>query len=411
MKKITTSIFLFLYLVFTTTNASPTTANAIRICPLDLWDIYIFNHIKDPIHVHVKSKDDDLGDHILALNQKEHWSFCENVWKSSMFYADFNGNGTKTASFHVFDKHVKPHIVITIQNLEAPAVAHSHRECTLIETSLKVVKEDELFPYRKMKPKKKDDLEQGLVNNTHKILNERLEIQRKMQERVLCVELVDSTVTRRLTSTVPSIEEVSTSQLKLKISLEKMPSKSIPLESVNKLQQKNTVKKLVQKSGTKLARVEAQPPSSLKAKVLKSRTEDIQVESHKWASLVILPPVESNIIRNPPRKTIVIKRHKNIIDLDRQEVSPVMEPQKTKRMTSRDDRQIRERNGSAKRNPVLELDRRFNADYIKRRRRGGGQVIHSYETWMCFWKMRYLHENKVEFPKSVDVVDDDEIVW
>ncbi|GJS82740.1 retrotransposable element Tf2 [Tanacetum coccineum] len=101
MKITTTSIFLFLYLVFTTTNASPpiaktpTAANAIRICPLDLWDIYIFNHIKDPIHVHVKSKDDDLGDHILALNQKEHWSFCENLWKSTMFYADFKWNASR----------------------------------------------------------------------------------------------------------------------------------------------------------------------------------------------------------------------------------------------------------------------------------------------------------------------------
>ncbi|PWA94439.1 plant self-incompatibility S1 [Artemisia annua] len=109
--KITTIIFLFLYLVFTTI-ASPIakspTANAIKFCPWDFWVIIIVNHIKDPIHVHIKSEDDDLGDHILALYQNEKWSFCENVWKSTMFYADFIWNG-KTALFGVFDKNVVKH--------------------------------------------------------------------------------------------------------------------------------------------------------------------------------------------------------------------------------------------------------------------------------------------------------------
>ncbi|PWA94440.1 auxin efflux carrier [Artemisia annua] len=64
--------------------------------------------IKDPIHVHIKSEDDDLGDHILAFNQNENWGFCENVWRTTMFYADFKWNG-KTALFGVFDKNVVKH--------------------------------------------------------------------------------------------------------------------------------------------------------------------------------------------------------------------------------------------------------------------------------------------------------------
>ena len=108
--KITTIIFLSLYLVFTT-NASPIvkspTSNP-ALCPLDFWVIIIINQIKDPIHVHVKSEDDDLGDHILALYQNENWSFCRNLWRGTIFYADFKWNG-KTALFDVFDKNVVKH--------------------------------------------------------------------------------------------------------------------------------------------------------------------------------------------------------------------------------------------------------------------------------------------------------------
>ena len=111
LMKITSIIFLFLYLVFTT-NASPIaktpTANAIKVCPWDIWDITIINQIKDPIYVHIKSDDDDLGAHILALNQNENWGFCENLWRTTMFYADFKWSG-KTALFSVFDKNVGKH--------------------------------------------------------------------------------------------------------------------------------------------------------------------------------------------------------------------------------------------------------------------------------------------------------------
>ncbi|PWA58311.1 plant self-incompatibility S1 [Artemisia annua] len=65
--------------------------------------------MNDPITVHVKSEDDDLGYHTLALNENENWSFCENLWKTTFFYASFNWNGSRTASFGVFDKPTIPH--------------------------------------------------------------------------------------------------------------------------------------------------------------------------------------------------------------------------------------------------------------------------------------------------------------
>ncbi|PWA68742.1 plant self-incompatibility S1 [Artemisia annua] len=56
-----------------------------------------------PLSVHVKSGNDDLGEHTLAVFENTNWQFCENFWMTTMFWADFNSNGTRTASFHVWD--------------------------------------------------------------------------------------------------------------------------------------------------------------------------------------------------------------------------------------------------------------------------------------------------------------------
>ena len=57
----------------------------------------------DPVTVHIKSGDDDLGDHTLEFNDNENWSFCENFWETTLFYAYFNCKGTKSVSFNVWD--------------------------------------------------------------------------------------------------------------------------------------------------------------------------------------------------------------------------------------------------------------------------------------------------------------------
>ncbi|GKE59977.1 hypothetical protein Tco_1510344 [Tanacetum coccineum] len=122
--------------------------------------------------------------------------------------------------------------------------------------------------------------------------------------------------------------------------LGKMPSKSIPLDSmVIKPQQKNTVKKLIQKSRTKLALVEAPPEderSSLKAKVLKVRcgpaSSIIPEKATPSTSLVSDRPATRISIEIHLGKGIVIRRRKEITDLD-QISQQVTEPHKTKRMT------------------------------------------------------------------------------
>ncbi|XP_024985574.1 transcription initiation factor TFIID subunit 1 isoform X3 [Cynara cardunculus var. scolymus] len=240
------------------------------------------------------------------------------------------------------------------------------------ENAVKSLKDDELFPYRKnfsgkMKPKKKDDLEQvgGLLNKKLRILNDGMNImkvgntKKNARESFAC-GACGQYGHMKTNKHCPKYRENSSIQVESK-DPEKGSAKSISLDPVAKPQPKNTVKKLIQKGGTKLAVVEAPPEeekSSLKAKVLKvkcgpanskiqekatpstsqvsdrpTKADDVQVESHKPSSLVIRPPVESS--RNLPRKTIVIKRPKEVFDLDQgsQEVSPGLEPRKTKRIT------------------------------------------------------------------------------
>ncbi|KAI7727627.1 hypothetical protein M8C21_003418 [Ambrosia artemisiifolia] len=265
------------------------------------------------------------------------------------------------------------------------------------ETAIKSLKDDELFPYGKsfstgkMKPKKKDDLDQvGLLNKKLRILNDGMNLmkvntKKSARESFTC-GACGQYGHMKTNKHCPRYRENASIQIE-----SKDPEKgSNSLDPVTKPQQKNTVKKLVPKGGTKLAVIEAPPEeerASVKAKVLKVKcgpansdkipervpekatpstsqvsdrpvtsdtetvnnkssfkvnkiifsnklkTEDVQVESRKPSSLVIRPPVETP--RNPPRKMIVIRRPKEVIDLDQvsQEVSPGIEPRKMRRIT------------------------------------------------------------------------------
>ncbi|KAI3811809.1 hypothetical protein L1987_21541 [Smallanthus sonchifolius] len=73
-----------------------------KACLFSYWTVFVYNGIKDPITVHVQSGDDDLGNHTLALNDNENWSFCEGATFKTLFYAHFYWN-SKTILFDVFD--------------------------------------------------------------------------------------------------------------------------------------------------------------------------------------------------------------------------------------------------------------------------------------------------------------------
>ncbi|XP_042497625.1 S-protein homolog 5-like [Macadamia integrifolia] len=42
------------------------------------------------LYLHCASADDDLGKQSLDFNQEFTWTFCQNIWTSSLFYCDFS---------------------------------------------------------------------------------------------------------------------------------------------------------------------------------------------------------------------------------------------------------------------------------------------------------------------------------
>ena len=58
--------------------------------------VFITNHLegKEDLHIHCKSKDDDLGMHVLRLNQSFRISFRPNYFFGTLFFCSFQwGNG------------------------------------------------------------------------------------------------------------------------------------------------------------------------------------------------------------------------------------------------------------------------------------------------------------------------------
>ena len=59
--------------------------------------------MNEPFIVHVKSRDDDLGEHTLGVNENENWHFCENIWGTTLFWADLYCNDNRNGTWHVWD--------------------------------------------------------------------------------------------------------------------------------------------------------------------------------------------------------------------------------------------------------------------------------------------------------------------
>lgn len=66
------------------------------------WNMFIVNGINEDITIHVRSKDDDLGNHTLPYNGIYNWSFCDTG--RTLFWSKFWW-GSKYQSFNVFDVH------------------------------------------------------------------------------------------------------------------------------------------------------------------------------------------------------------------------------------------------------------------------------------------------------------------
>nr|DAD24551.1 TPA_asm: hypothetical protein HUJ06_026015 [Nelumbo nucifera] len=58
------------------------------------------------LHVHCKSKDDDLGDHVIGYYQNYTWSFHDNLFSSTLFWCRMDwtrtGGSTVSGSFEIY---------------------------------------------------------------------------------------------------------------------------------------------------------------------------------------------------------------------------------------------------------------------------------------------------------------------
>ncbi|GER27158.1 plant self-incompatibility protein S1 family [Striga asiatica] len=76
------------------------------------YTISIYNNIldkPDKISFHCASKDDDLGNHTLIWGFSYDWSFCDNYWKTTMFFCHFYW-GSKERAFEVYNYNLGKHM-------------------------------------------------------------------------------------------------------------------------------------------------------------------------------------------------------------------------------------------------------------------------------------------------------------
>ena len=100
-------LFFLYFLLIITIYASTTPYSVVNrtnhgICFGGRWKLVILDDIKDPIHV--RSKDDDLGNHTLAFNAIKKWIFCTSC--RTRFKGKFSWR-SKAASFIVFEDETK----------------------------------------------------------------------------------------------------------------------------------------------------------------------------------------------------------------------------------------------------------------------------------------------------------------
>jgi len=68
--------------------------------------VYVTNHLerKKDLKFHCKSNNDDLGLHILHINQTFNWSFGSNFFSNTLFYCSFQWGDVPLLHFDTYDE-------------------------------------------------------------------------------------------------------------------------------------------------------------------------------------------------------------------------------------------------------------------------------------------------------------------
>ena len=65
--------------------------------PFSKWQVTILNDLNSTLVVHCKSKDNDLGEHVIVSGDKWFWNFKENIWQTTLFWCNFRSNDGQTS--------------------------------------------------------------------------------------------------------------------------------------------------------------------------------------------------------------------------------------------------------------------------------------------------------------------------
>lgn len=75
-------------------------------CPFTTkWNVSVISALREDLVVHIKSGDDDLGNHTIPYVGNYSWSFCEKVGGHTLFYAYFWW-GSKFQSLDLFNEAI-----------------------------------------------------------------------------------------------------------------------------------------------------------------------------------------------------------------------------------------------------------------------------------------------------------------
>ncbi|PIN26862.1 hypothetical protein CDL12_00355 [Handroanthus impetiginosus] len=76
-----------------------------KIDPGEIFSVHVVNNLPSntsPLSIHCSSKNDDLGNHALYVNDDFHWHFGMNFWFTTLFFCRFQWEG-KNVAFDVFN--------------------------------------------------------------------------------------------------------------------------------------------------------------------------------------------------------------------------------------------------------------------------------------------------------------------
>jgi len=76
------------------------------VCGKHHIHMYITNNLegKEDLNIHCKSKSDDLGLHLLHINQTYNWDFGTNFFGGTLFFCSFQWNNGRLLYLDVYDE-------------------------------------------------------------------------------------------------------------------------------------------------------------------------------------------------------------------------------------------------------------------------------------------------------------------